>query len=118
VLNEIIIEHFRNPHNAGNLVEATATVEATNPACGDTMRLSVRLEGERIVEARFKMQGCVASIAAGSALTDLLIGHSLAESRQITPAKISEALGGLPPTTMHAAELAMDALTILLRQVQ
>ena len=117
MLNEIIIEHFRNPHNAGNLVDATATAEATNPVCGDTMRLSVRLEGERIVEARFKAQGCVASIAAGSALTDLLIGRSLAESHQITAARMSEALGGLPPTTMHAAELAMDALTTLLRQM-
>ena len=114
-MNEIIIEHFRNPHNAGNLAEATATVEAANPVCGDTMRLSVRLEGERIVEARFKAQGCVASIAAGSALTDLLIGQTVAESRQITVVRISEALGGLPPTTMHAAELAMDALATLLR---
>ena len=117
-MNEIIIEHFRNPHNAGNLAGATATAEATNPVCGDTMRLSVRLEGERIVEARFKAQGCVASIAAGSALTDLLIGQTVAESRQITAARISEALGGLPPTTMHAAELAVDALGTLLRKMR
>lgn len=118
MLNEIIIEHFRNPHNAGNLADATKTVEAANPVCGDTMRLSVRLEGERIAEARFKAQGCVASIAAGSALTDLLIGQTLVESSQITAVKISETLGGLPPTTMHAAELAIDALSTLLRQVQ
>jgi len=81
MLNEKILEHFRNPHNAGNLSEPTAVAEAANPVCGDAMRLSVRVEGGRVAEARFKTQGCVASIAAGSVLTDLLAGRSLGEVR-------------------------------------
>ncbi|MGH9745533.1 MAG: iron-sulfur cluster assembly scaffold protein [Candidatus Acidiferrales bacterium] len=117
MLNDTILEHFRNPHNAGNLDDATAVVEVTNPVCGDTMRLSVGIDGGRIREARFKTQGCVASIAAGSVLTELLIGKSLNEARAITTATISDSLGGLPPTTMHAAELALDAVAALLEQM-
>ncbi|MGA8145783.1 MAG: iron-sulfur cluster assembly scaffold protein [Candidatus Acidiferrales bacterium] len=116
MLNETILDHFRNPHNAGNLAEATAVVEVTNPVCGDTLRLSVRVEGGRIAEARFKTQGCVASIAAGSVLTDLLTGRSTSEAQRLTAQAISEALGGLPATTMHAAELAVDALIAVLRK--
>ncbi len=115
-VNEKILEHFRNPHNAGNLSEPTAVVEVANPVCGDTMRLSVRVQDGRVAEARFKTQGCVASIAAGSVLTDLLTGRSLLEAREITALRISEALGELPPATMHAAELAMDALTAVLEK--
>jgi nitrogen fixation NifU-like protein len=116
-VNEKILEHFRNPHNAGNLAEPSAVVEVANPVCGDTMRLSVRVQDGRVAEARFKTQGCVASIAAGSVLTDLLTGRSSLEAREITASTISEALGELPPATMHAAELAMDALTAVLEKI-
>lgn len=116
-MNEKVLEHFRNPHNAGNLAEPTAVAEVSNPVCGDTMRLSVRVQGGRVLEARFKTQGCVASIAAGSVLTDLLINRSVPEAREITALRISEALGELPPATMHAAELAMDALSAVLEKI-
>jgi nitrogen fixation NifU-like protein len=116
-VNEKILEHFRNPHNAGNLAEPTAVAEVANPVCGDTMRLSVRLRDGRVLEARFKTQGCVASIAAGSVLTDLLAHRSLGEAREITALQISAELGELPPATMHAAELAMDALTAVLEKI-
>lgn len=116
-MNEKVLEHFRNPHNAGNLAEPTAVAEVSNPVCGDTMRLSVRVQGGRVLEARFKTQGCVASIAAGSVLTDLLINRSVPEAREITALRISEALGELPPATMHAAELAIDALNTVLEKV-
>ena len=117
MLNDNILEHFRNPHNAGNLAEPTAVVEVANPVCGDTMRLSIRMESGRVAEARFKTQGCVASIAAGSVLTDLLADRSLPEAREITALQISEALGELPPATMHAAELAMEALIAVLEKI-
>jgi nitrogen fixation NifU-like protein len=117
VVNEKILEHFRNPHNAGNLAEPGAVVEVANPVCGDTMRLSARVEDGRVVEARFKTQGCVASIAAGSVLTDLLVDRTLGEVREITALRISEELGQLPPATMHAAELAMDALSAVLEKI-
>jgi nitrogen fixation protein NifU and related proteins len=117
MLNEKILEHFRNPHNAGNLTDPSAVVEVTNPVCGDTMRLSIRVKDGRVAEARFKTQGCVASIAAGSVLTDLLADHTLGEVREITAMRISEKLGQLPPATMHAAELAMDALKAVLEKI-
>src|SRR5271156_1748348 len=86
VFNEIILHHFRSPHNAGDLPDATATVEVTNPVCGDVLRLAVRIESGRIAAARFKTQGCVAAIASSSVLTDLLSGKTPAEARTITPA--------------------------------
>lgn len=116
--SEIVLEHFRNPHNPGSLEDATATVEAVNPVCGDVLRLSVRVSDGRIETARFKTQGCVASIAASSMLTDLLKGKTLPEARSITPEKISTALGGLPPATFHAAELSADALSKLLIELE
>ena len=118
VFNDIILEHFRNPHNSGNLMDATATVEVTNPVCGDILRLSVRLDAGRIAAARFKTQGCVCSIAASSILTDLLIGKTPAEARAITPQAISDALGGLPEATFHAAQLCGDATASLLRTLE
>jgi nitrogen fixation NifU-like protein len=81
------------------------------------MRLAIRVQDGRVVEARFKTQGCVTSIAAGSALTDLLADRTLGEVREITARRISEELGELPPATMHAAELAMDALTAVLEKI-
>lgn len=115
--NEIVLQHFRNPHNPGTLEGATATVEVVNPVCGDILRLSVRMADGRIAAARFKTQGCVSSIAASSMLTELLTGKSLDEARTITPEKISTALGGLPPATFHAAELCADALSKLLNEL-
>lgn len=112
-----LLEHFRHPHNVGDLAGATATVDATNPVCGDVLRLSVRLENGHIVEAKFKCQGCTAAIAAGSVLTDLLAGKTAAEARRITPDQISRALGGLPPATFHAAQLCVDAVAALGRKL-
>lgn len=115
--NETVLEHFRNPHNAGAMEEATATVEVVNPVCGDVLRLSVRVEGGRIAAARFKTQGCVASIAASSMLTDLLTEKSLGEARGITALGLSDSLGGLPQATFHAAQLCADALSELLAKL-
>ena len=117
MFNEAILDHFRNPHNAGNLFDATATVEVTNPVCGDVLRLAVRIENGRIAAARFKTQGCVAAIASSSALTDMLLGKSAAEARAITPQQVSEGLGGLPPATFHAAQLCADAVAALTRKL-
>jgi nitrogen fixation protein NifU and related proteins len=117
MFNEVILEHFRNPHNSGNLTDATATVEVTNPVCGDILRLSVRMENGRIAAARFKSQGCVCSIAASSVLTDLLTGKTPAEARAITAQAISDALDGLPSATFHAAQLCVDATDALVRSL-
>lgn len=116
--NEIILDHFRAPHNAGDLPDATATVEVTNPVCGDVLRLAVRIENGLIAAARFKTQGCVVAIACSSKLTDILIGKSPTELRTITPQQISASLGDLPPATFHAAQLCTDAVATLLKKIR
>lgn len=112
-----VLDHFKNPRNAGELPGATVTVEVSNPACGDVMRLAVRAEQGRIVEVRYQTRGCVTAIACGSLLTTWLAGKTFDELKGITAQKISEALGGLPATTFHGSQLACDALEALLAQL-
>ena len=109
-----VLDHFKNPRNAGELAGSSAAVEVSNPVCGDIMQLAVRVSGGCIAEARFKTRGCVTAIACGSLLTELIRGKTLAEARRITYAEISDALGGLPPATVHGSQLACDALEAVL----
>jgi nitrogen fixation protein NifU and related proteins len=113
-----VLDHFQNPRNAGTLDAATATVSVENPVCGDILELSVRVEAERIAEARFRTRGCVTALACSSLLTELLRGKTLAEARAITSEQISEALGGLPQATLHGAQLARDAVHALLAKLK
>lgn len=117
MFDSVLLEHFRNPHNAGDLPEATASVEVTNPVCGDVLRLAVRVENDTIAAARFKTQGCTAAIACSSVLTDMLFGKTLAGASRITAEDISQALGRLPPATFHAAQLCADAVREILRKL-
>lgn len=112
-----VLDHFKNPRNAGDLPNATAVVEATNPACGDVLRLAVRVENRQITEARFKAQGCVTAVACASLLTEMIAGKTLSETRAINAPQISDALGGLPQATFHGAQLAADALAQLLAKL-
>lgn len=113
MFSETLLDHFRNPRNAGELPGADADVEASNPVCGDILRLAARVENGCIAEARFLCRGCTASIACASLLTELLRGREIAELRAITPENLSQALGGLAAATFHAAQLAADALAAL-----
>jgi len=117
MFSEAVLDHFRNPRNAGELPGATATVEVSNPVCGDILKLSARVVDGRIAEARFLCRGCTTSIACASVLTERLSGSTLAEARSITAATLSEALGGLPPATFHGAQLAADAVSALLQNL-
>ncbi len=112
-----VLDHFQHPRNAGDLENATAVVEVSNPACGDILQLSARIKNGRFVDVRFKTRGCVTSIASGSQLTEMLCGKTLQEASQLTPAQISDALGGLPFATFHGAQLAIDALEALLAKL-
>lgn len=112
--SEKLIEHFQNPRNAGELPPPAITVEVSNPACGDILRLSARFENGIVAEARYKTRGCTASIAAGSALTELMTGRTRQEIEDVGPAAIEAAVGGLSPESMHAAALCVDALRALL----
>lgn len=117
VYSELVLDHFRNPRNAGKLANPSAEVQATNPVCGDILELAVRVESGAIVEARFLCRGCTTSIACASLLTERLIASTVAAARSITPEAISEALGGLPPATFHGAQLAADALKLVLAKL-
>lgn len=113
----VVLDHFQNPRNAGTLEAASATVSVENPVCGDILELSVRLETGRIAEARFRTRGCVTALACSSLLTELLRGKTPSEARAITSDQISEALGGLPPATLHGAQLARDAVVAVLAKL-
>ena len=111
-----VLDHFQNPRNAGELPAPAVVAEIENPACGDVLRLALRIENGRIAEARFKARGCVASIACSSALTELISGKTTGEARAITRASIIDFVGGLPQGSTHAAQLALDALHAALAQ--
>jgi nitrogen fixation NifU-like protein len=115
--SEAVLDHFQNPRNAGKLETATATVSVENPVCGDILELSARMESGRIAEARFRTRGCVTAMACSSLLTELLRGKTLDEARGITSEQMSQQLGGLPPATLHGAQLARDAVQALIAKV-
>ena len=117
MFSEAVLEHFRNPRNAGELPDATAIVDVSNPVCGDVLKLSARIVDGRVAEARFLCRGCTTSIACASVLTEELRGHTPAEARAITPESLSAALGGLPPATYHGAQLAADAVIALVKNL-
>jgi nitrogen fixation NifU-like protein len=117
MFTDAVLDHFRNPRNAGELPGADAAIEVTNPVCGDILKLSVRLEDERIAEARFLCRGCTTAIACASFLTEQLLHRNLAEIRAITSESISEALGGLPAATFHGAQLAAAAVRAIQQEL-
>ena len=116
--SERLLDHFQNPRNAGELDHPDIKVEVSNPVCGDTLRLTARLEGGRLAEIRYLTRGCTASIAVGSALTVLLDGKSGPEAATITRYQVEEAVGGLSNESKHAAVLALDGVKALVGQMR
>ncbi len=112
-----LLDHFQNPRNAGDISGADATAEIENPACGDVLRLSLKINAGSITEIRFKAKGCVPSMACASALTELLVGRTVNDARNLQRDTLIAAVGGLPPASAHAAQLALDALAAALRQL-
>ena len=108
--SDTVLDHFRRPRNHGALDDANGVGYMTNPVCGDTLLLMLRIEDGRIRDVRWQSDGCAASIAAGSLLSELIRGTSLDEASAITREQIVEALGGLPASKLHASVLAADAL--------
>jgi nitrogen fixation NifU-like protein len=115
MLSEALLDHFRNPRNVGELPEATARIEVSNPVCGDVLRLAAVFEDGVVREVRFLCRGCTASIACASLLTESMRGRELRGLRKITAESLSETLGGLPEASFHAAQLAQHALEALLQ---
>jgi nitrogen fixation protein NifU and related proteins len=112
--SEGALDHFRNPRNVGELPPPAVAIEVSNPACGDILKLCARFENDRVAEARYLTRGCTASIAAGSALTEWLIGKSRAELAALIPAVVEGLVGGLEPASKHAAVLCVDGVRKLL----
>lgn len=103
-------DHIANPRNVGELPDANATAEETNPVCGDRLRLSLRLRDGRIEAARFLAYGCAPTLACGSAVTEIIEGMTIADALQLTKQEIARALDGLPARKQHAAALAIETL--------
>jgi nitrogen fixation NifU-like protein len=108
--NPVVMDHFKHPRNMGEMETPDGVGEATNPVCGDTMRLFIKVDMNRIVEVRFLTFGCGAAIAASSMLTEMIKGKSLGEALNISDQDIVQALGGLPPTKVHCSVLAEKAV--------
>ncbi len=108
--SSIVIDHFLEPHNVGDMEEADGMGMACNFQDGDTVRLSIRVVDGQIEEARFKVQGCVAAIAASSMLTELVEGRSLDEALAITQEDLVQSLGGLPERKVRCSLTGLEAL--------
>jgi nitrogen fixation NifU-like protein len=113
-----VLDHFEHPRNAGELPGADAEVRLEHPVCGDIMRLAMKVADGRVAEVRYQTRGCVASIAAGSCLTEMVQGQSLSDAAKITREELLRNLGGLNAASMHASHLAMDALEHVLRELR
>ncbi|MGA7403159.1 MAG: iron-sulfur cluster assembly scaffold protein [Candidatus Sulfotelmatobacter sp.] len=113
-----LLDHFQNPRNAGEIADADAMAEIENPACGDVLRLTLKQSAGRIAQARFKAKGCVAAIACGSALTELVEGKTLEEAKKLRREDVNAAVGGLPQASTHAAQLALEALSLALSRIR
>lgn len=107
------MEHFRNPHNVGEIPDADGIGNVGNPVCGDIMRLYIKVDpsSEMITDAKFKTFGCGAAIATSSMVTDLVKGKTIDEALKVSNHAVAEALGGLPKVKMHCSVLAEQALT-------
>ena len=113
-----LLDHFEHPRNPGEVANPDVTVQLENPACGDILKLTLKIEDGRIVGIGFLAKGCVPAMACGSALTELVKGRSVAAASQLRREELVEAVGGLPEASAHASHLAMDALAAALNQIK
>jgi nitrogen fixation NifU-like protein len=108
--SEKVLEHFKNPHNVGELKDADAEGTVGNPVCGDLMTMYIKVKNDRIEDIKFKTYGCGAAIATSSMTTEMAKGKTLDEAMEISRQDVAEALDGLPAVKMHCSNLAADAL--------
>jgi nitrogen fixation NifU-like protein len=108
--SEKVMDHFRNPRNVGEIPDADGIGEVGNPACGDIMKIYIKIKDNRIEDIKFKTFGCGAAIATSSMVTEMVKGKTIEEAMQVTNKAVADALDGLPPIKMHCSNLAADAL--------
>jgi nitrogen fixation protein NifU and related proteins len=113
-----LLDHFQNPRNAGDVLNPDALVQIENPACGDILKLSIRVAQGRIAEIGFLAKGCVPAMACASLLTELLLGRPIGDARNLRREELVLKIGGLPEASIHASHLALDAWAALLKQLK
>ena len=108
--SEKVMEHFSNPRNIGEIENADGIGEVGNPVCGDMMSFYIKVEDDKISDVKYKTFGCVAAIAVSSMVSEMAIGKTLGEAKQITKQSVAESLDGLPKEKLHCSNLGADAL--------
>ena len=108
--SDLVVEHFQNPRNAGEMESPDGEATKSNPVCGDRMRVMIRVADERIAEVRWQTRGCPPAIATSSVASEMVVGWPLERVATLTREEIAEAVGGLPKDKVHCSVLAADAL--------
>ena len=115
--NKIVLDHFKNPRNAGKIDHPDAIGKAGNPTCGDTLNLYIKVDKNKVISAiSVETFGCAAAIATASMVTTLAKGKTLEDAEKITNKDVAKALGGLPPKKMHCSNMAADVLQDAIRK--
>ena len=113
----IFKDHLAHPRNAGELPEASVVAEQSNPVCGDRLRLALIVRDDRIEAVRYLAYGCPPTLVCGSVLTELILGRTTAEAKNLTRNDLLDAIGGLPSRKHHAAALAIETLNAAVSQL-
>ena len=108
--SEKVMDHFMNPRNVGEIESPDGVGEVGNPACGDMMRLYLKIDEGMVVDAKFRTFGCGAAIASSSMLTEMIKGKTVDEARAITNQHVADALDGLPAVKIHCSVMAEQAV--------
>ena len=116
--SKTVMEHFRNPRNVGVIDDADGIGEVGNPICGDMMTIYLKINEDRIADIKFQTFGCGSAIAVSSMLTEIAMGKTLDEARQITNKDVAKALEGLPKNKLHCSNLGADALQLALKDYE
>lgn len=105
-----LLDHFTNPRNVGEIPNADGVGVVGDPSCGDSMKVWIKVDGNIVADVKFKCQGCPASIATGSVMTEMAIGRDLDEAMELSDEQIADALGGMPERKRHCSSLGAEAL--------
>ncbi|QTX32081.1 Fe-S cluster assembly scaffold protein NifU [Aminithiophilus ramosus] len=108
--SEIVMDHFRNPRNVGEIEDADGIGEVGNARCGDIMKMYIKVDDDRIVDVKFKTFGCASAIASSSMATEMILGKTIGEAWELSNRAVAQALDGLPPVKMHCSVLAEEAI--------